>query len=36
MVNANHGARFPGDVVTVDAETGAELVRNGEAFPAPR
>jgi len=36
MVNANHGARFPGDVVTVDALVGAELIRNGEAFPAPR
>ena len=36
MVNANHGARFPGDVVTVPAEDGAELIRNGEAFPAPR
>ena len=36
MVNANHGARFPGDVVTVPAEYGAALARNGEAFPAPR
>jgi hypothetical protein len=35
MVNANHGARFPGDVVTVPAEYGAALARNGEAFPAP-
>jgi hypothetical protein len=35
MVNANHGARFPGDIVTVDAEYGARLMANGEAFPAP-
>ena len=35
MVNANHGARFPGDVVTMDAEAGAGLARAGLAFPAP-
>jgi hypothetical protein len=34
MANATHGARWPGDVVTVDAETGRALVRSGEAFPA--
>jgi hypothetical protein len=36
MVNATHGARFPGDVVTMDAEAGAGLARAGLAFPAPR
>lgn len=34
MANATHGARYPGAVVTLEAETGRALVRAGEASPA--
>ena len=34
MANAANGARFPGEVVDVDAETGWALIRAGEASPA--
>lgn len=34
MSNATHGAKYPGAVVTVDAEVGRALIRAGEAVPA--
>ena len=34
MANATHGARYPGQVLTVDAHRGRALIRTGEASPA--
>ncbi len=31
MANATNGARFPGEVLEVDAETGRALIQSGEA-----
>lgn len=34
MANASNGATYPGQVLTVDAETGRALIRTGEASRA--
>ena len=34
MANAANGARYPGQVLTVDAHRGRALIRTGEASPA--
>ena len=34
MANATNGARYPGQVLEVDAEQGRLLIQAGEAYPA--